>query len=398
MLVLAVLVLPAGTPAIHGCSDELPFESACRWLADPENCFREFHEDMVAARGPDNLNGDCRTYPPFPVSTWPTEASQAGPGVSNGAFQSRAKLDTCILTAGGMVTVNPPIDLTMYPPTGDAGPVMYTLSFVNPDGNECGHASYTSPYSFSITIDAPPDAGMTAMADGSVNESAALVDAGPQMDDTGTPIPFGTYTQVNPPGRDAFDVTCPSGEAHHFTLDEINVTNPNAGLCPRFAGIVPSASLQLFLGGVDVQGALSFAIVYPPWPTSGSEAYPDAGPPLDGDRVVYFNCSIPAALETCMDGVKDGNETDLDCGGPQLPSVLYCGTCPARCQVMQQCICDGDCDEHLVCAVNTMSGMRQCTPQDAGVANDFPACSYTDPPLPCGDAGADAPADVDTSG
>ena len=73
MLLLAAAFPFAGAAAAHGCSDEPPFESACQWLADPENCFREFHEDMLAAKGPDNRNGDCRTYPPLPVSAWPTE-------------------------------------------------------------------------------------------------------------------------------------------------------------------------------------------------------------------------------------------------------------------------------------------------------------------------------------
>jgi hypothetical protein len=204
---------------------------------------------------------------------------------------------------------------------------------------------------------------------------------------------------VNRPGRDAFDVTCPSGESHHFTLDEINVAAPDAGACPQLASIVPSASLQVFRGGVDVQGAMSFALLYPPAsPTTGSETYPVGGPPLQGDRVVYFNCSIPAAVETCMDGVKDGSETDVDCGGPQVPSTLYCGHCPARCSAMQQCICDDDCDANLSCAVNTMTGMRQCMPADAGVHMDFPTCGYSNTPVSCPDAGAGAPADAAAGG
>jgi hypothetical protein len=291
-----------------------------------------------------------------------------------------------MLFGGGQVTVDPPIDLMMFPPSAYADPVVYKFSFVNFDGTTCGSATYTSPHGFSLTINPPPDAGTTAMAAMS-----------PEIDDAGAPISFGTYTQYNPPGRDSFDVTCPSGESHHFTLDEINITDSDAGACPQFAGILPSASLQLFLGGTDTPGALSFAITFPPpSPTRGSEAYPPGT--LQGQKVVYFNCQIPAALETCMDGMKDGAETDVDCGGPQVPSRLYCGNCPARCQAMQQCICDGDCDEHLVCAVNPMSGMRQCFPQDAGVAKDFPTCSYADPPLPCVDAGSDASTDADTSG
>jgi hypothetical protein len=378
---------------VHGCSDEPPFESACRWLADPSNCLREFHERMLAATGRDNPSGDCRTYPSLPLSAWPTEATQASPGVSNGAFASRAMLDTCTLSAGGHVTVNPPVDLTMWPPSPYANPITYTFTFVNFDGTTCGSVAFASPHGFSLTINPPPNAGTTAMADA----AAGALDGTPGNNDAGTPITYGTYTQYNAPGRDSFDVTCPGGESHHFTLDEIDVTDPDAGECPTLAGTLPSASLQLYLGGIDTPGALSLALTFPPpSPTSESDAYPPGT--LQGQNVVYFNCAIPAALETCMDGVKDGAETDVDCGGPQVPSLLYCGTCPARCQAMQECICDGDCDEHLMCAVNPMSGMRQCFPQDAGVAKDFPTCSYSDPPLPCADAGADGPADADTSG
>jgi hypothetical protein len=391
--VLAVGVLgPALVAAAsHGCSDEPPFESACRWLGDPQNCVREFHEDMIAARGPDNVNGDCRTYPPLPVSAWPTEASKAGPGVSNGSFQSRAMLDTCTLYRGGQVTVTPPVDLTTWPPSLYAAPTTYALTFINANGTTCGSATYTSPHGFSLTINPPPDAAMTAMT---TTDAAAGVDGGPEVEDAGAAIAYGTYTQVNPPGRDSFDVTCPSGEVHHFTLDEINPMDPDAGACPALAGTLPSASLQIYLGGVDAVGALSFAITFPP----DAEPFPDGGVALQGEEIVYFNCAIPAALETCVDGKKDGFETDVDCGGPQVPSMLNCGNCPARCQAGQQCICDGDCDEHLVCTVNPMSGMRQCAPQDAGVTKDFPTCGYEDPPLPCSDGGADAPTDAETGG
>jgi hypothetical protein len=302
--------------------------------------------------------------------------------VSNGTFANRAMLDTCVLYRGGQVTVSPPIDLTMWPPNAYADPVTYTFSFVNFDGNECGNATYTSPHGFSLTIDPPPDAGTTVMADAGIDAPATPTDGGPEMDDAGPPITFGTYTQYNPPGRDSFDVTCPSGESHHFTLDEINITDPAGGACPQFAGILPSASLQLYPGAKDVPGGLSFAITFPPpSPTSGSEAYSPGA--LQGQKVVYFNCQIPAAMETCVDGVKDGTETDQDCGGPQVPSKMFCGQCPPRCQPMAACICDNDCLPGVHCGVDPMSGMRKC-----GLPGvHFPACAYIDPPLNCPDAG-----------
>jgi hypothetical protein len=398
LLLGVAAVLPFAVATADGCSDEPPFQSVCAWLENPENCFREFHRDMLLVKGLENPDGDCRTYPPLPTSAWPTEASPASSGKSNGSFQKRAMLDTCILDTGGQVTVSPPIDLTMFPPSPYADPISYTFSFVNLDGTECGSATYTSPHGFSITIDPPYDAGTTAIAD--AGGDASLAASAFTNGDGGPPfISYGTYTQTNPPGRDSVDVTCPTGDSFHFTLDELDIANPDGGDCPHFAGIMPSASLQIYPGGVDVPGAVSFAIAYPPAPPpTGSDAYQVGGPPLEAVKVVYFNCAIPPAQETCMDGVKDGFETDVDCGGPQMPSMLFCRNCPPRCATMQQCLCDGDCGANLVCAVNTMTGMRQCMPADAGVGEDFPTCGYTDAPPSCPDAGSDAPTDAATDG
>jgi uncharacterized membrane protein YgcG len=134
-----------------------------------------------------------------------------------------------------------------------------------------------------------------------------------------------------------------------------------------------------------VQGAVSLAITYPPTaPTLASSLqYPAGSQP---ETVVYFNCAIPGQMETCADGVKDGLETDIDCGGPQQSSKLYCGMCPARCGVGQNCLCDDDCSPPTQCVINPMSGMRQCgsLASDAGVNTHFPICSYeADAGLPC---------------
>jgi hypothetical protein len=385
-LLLVALAVPFAVPAItHGCSDELPFESVCDWLNDPANCYRDFHEEMLAAArpdNPDNPSGDCRTYPPLPLTGVPTEASGVGPGNSNGSFLMRAMLDTCILNAGGSVVFTPPIDLTMFPPSIFADPITYAISLVNADGNECGNLTYTSPHGFSVTIDPPPDAGATAVMDAGVSDAA-------------TP-PSGTYTQVIAPGRDAFDVTCPTGETHHFNLDEvIGPPGEDGGAtssCAALVNVLPSASLQIYLGGVDTPGAVSFAITYPQQTNPPDLPYiPDGGNLQDAGvladpAVVYFNCAIPAAAETCADGVKSGFETDVDCGGPQIPSMQQCGACPARCEMGQQCICDDDCDvgAGLACTVNTMSGMRQCLVLDGGVGTQFHICGWpTDAGLPC---------------
>jgi hypothetical protein len=384
LLLLAAAVVPfAATAVAHGCSNQ-QFESACLWISDPTNCFREFREDMVANVGTvDNPNGDCRPTA-YDAGFQPTEvyanpANQAG--VSNGSFTSRSMLGTCILNQGGSIVFNPAITADAG---ADAGPTTYQISFIESDGNPCGQATFTDPYDWSITINSFSDAGADAgfLSDG------------------------GTYTESVAPGTEELTVACPSGETHVLNLNEVvgppGLDGGPTSSCPGFAPLMPTASLQMFFGGVNVPGAVSFAISYPPTPAQ--ESYPDASellatftPPLTPVNVVYFNCSVPAAPELCADGVQDGNETDIDCGGPQMPSTDLCGMCPARCEVSQQCICNGDCDRTmgLVCSVNEMTGMRQCGPStvDGGAVKQFTTCSYNpDAPPPCtvSDAGTGA--------
>lgn len=382
LLLAAVAVTSAAASvAAHGCSDEQPFESACLWMADPDNCYREFYEGMQSYAGvnpTENPSGYCK-----PGGS-PTEANQGGKpaGTPNGSFSARDKLDTCILDQGGSIALDPPLDLTMWPPDPLADPVTYTVKFVAPDGNPCGQATYTSPHGFTFTVNAPPDAGSTVGAGGS-----ATTTTGSTTSSTAS-YPYGTFSSVIAPGRDAFDVTCPSGESHHFNLNEINgVPGASQGSCPGLSTFFPSASFQVYPGGIDVSGAISFAITFPP--TTGS--YPDASPnaaPVANPPVVFFNCTIPAGAEQCANGVKDGQESDIDCGGPQIPSMNMCGSCPARCAAMQQCICDDDCDQTTpqICAV-VAQGMKQCTAATGGLKGNA-NCTWKNAPVPtCPDAG-----------
>jgi hypothetical protein len=58
-----------------------------------------------------------------------------------------------------------------------------------------------------------------------------------------------------------------------------------------------------------------------------------------------FTCCLPPGGPTCTDGIKNGTETDIDCGGQ----------CPFACYVGQKCIYDTDCRSDFcyqgVCAV-----------------------------------------------
>ncbi len=394
-LVALVAVPVAGVAAAHGCSNPESFESVCDWIAFPGNCLREFHNDMLVYGGgtQDNPWGDCRTYPnPAPDGGIPTEASPIAStlakklGTPNGSFLSRTMLDTCILSQGGTVKVDPPIDPTMWPPGELATPVTYTFTLATADGNTCGTATYTSPHGFSIAINgtggSPSGAGGAGGSASASSSSGAPINvdkivactAGLPADteaDGGAHIFSGTYSEVIAPGADLFNVTCPNGESHVFNLNEVDgpPTQADGGpfsACPGLSPSVPSASFQVFLGGVDQVGALSFAIRYP-----NHCVPPDAGivssePTQPPDTVVYFNCTIPAKPETCFDGVQDGAETDVDCGGPFLPSKCLPGACPARCVSMQKCAVNCDCADGFACTVDPTMGTKTCNPGTRG--------------------------------
>jgi hypothetical protein len=421
LLLLAAVVVPSVSAlavAAHGCGTEPPFESACLWLEDPNNCYREFREDMKATANPvspDNPSGDCK-----PGGN-PTEATSGSAGKENGTFLMRSMLATCILDHGGSVTLDPAVDLTQWPPNPYNAPVTYTITLQTADGNTCGTATYTSPHGFSITINPLPDGGIGTGGSGAGGGTTTGTATATTTADAGrVPDPYGTFTSVIAPGRDAFDVTCPSGETHHFNLDEVTgLPGEDGGTCPAFADFLPAASFQVYPGGVNKPGAISFAIVYPPIPKAGAaDTYPTdaSAPPTPDNPVVYFNCTIPAAAEQCVDGVKDGAETDVDCGGPQLPSTTVCGSCPARCAPMQQCLCDDDCTKGNKCFV-VAQGMKQCGPPGPDAGTESPHCGWvTDAGAPCtimpgtggggtggggtggspADAGADGPTDAAT--
>ena len=367
LLVLLALTFGMVPSLVHGCSTETAFESVCDWVADPDNCYREFRAGMLDDdAGPSTLEPGC-TFP----GTQPTQvdAAKGDVGTPNGAFQTTGMLATCIMDSGGSVTIDPPINLAAYPPSLDSTPVTYTFTFLDPSGVTCGAATYTSPHGFSITIAAPPPsggggggaAGTGGAAGGFALGTGGASDGGFQA----TPE-SGTYTQTIAPGSDAFDVTCPSGETHVFNLDEsgdaVQPAAAETSSCPGYASLVPSASLQIDPGGVNKAGAVSFAIVYPnttatypPFESVGNADgfNPDATNVPKPVTVVYFNCTVPAAPPLCMDGMKDGTETDVDCGGPAVNG------CPARCTGGLACNCNGDCASNL-CFVDPMSGMRTC--------------------------------------
>ncbi len=88
------------------------------------------------------------------------------------------------------------------------------------------------------------------------------------------------------------------------------------------------------------------------------------------------SCMAGTCQPTCTDGIKDGNETGVDCGG---------GTCP-QCPLGQGCAANNDCVATTAC----MAGMCVCAPGRANCNNNpADACEVNtaSDPTNCGSCG-----------
>ena len=283
-----------GPLAVEGCgSDEPPIENLCGWLGNPDNCYRAFYEDVGSQCG----RADLGSAP-------------------QGGFLARDKLDVCILNEGGQVLFDPPLDLAAFP--------LASASFkmVAVDGSPCGKASFGGTNTFSVSIEPyPPDGGAASGAGGGSTSG-------------GEPIAGGTFSSDSPAGRQVFDTSCPSGDAHHFDLLQTSE-------CEQYAALVPRAELESNAGGIDLPGYVIFRVFHPP--TTG--ALEDAQPQV----VEYFDCRFPGAPKPCEDGARNGSETDIDCGG------ALC----TPCQEGQGCIQSSDCATGN-CGLEM--GLKKCLP------------------------------------
>ncbi len=296
VLGFVALVTPALLlSALQGCGEALP-QDLCNWLADTNNCYARFADDVGTQCGYDFVGN-----PPVESAT--------------GSFASRDDLSICVKNEGGQVLFDPPPDLTAFP--------VKTLGFKLLDGHaqECGSGTVSEEHTYSITIN-PVDA----------NDAGA---SGP-LDDH---ITGGTFSAVHPADRDVLDLTCPGGSGtYHFNTQ-------TAGKCPEYSAFLPRAILDSSPGipespaAAAEAGFVRFRVEYPPDDPDAQGAQP---------RVVeYFNCLIPAPPAPCQNGIRDGTETDVDCGG----------SCPAGCASGLSCIDGDDCGSGD-CALN--AGVWQC--------------------------------------
>jgi hypothetical protein len=304
-----------------GCSSE-EFENICGWIKDPDNCYSSFREET----------GDrCAVV-----------EAEGGP---KSTFASRDKLDVCFLGNGGQVVFDPPLDLAEFP--------LKKVSFKRIDAlaKECGSVTFDGQYSYSVTVDgcsdADTDAGATKCTDGTVAAGAGRSE-----------VAGGTVAITTPEGRDVYDVSCADGTKHHFNRLDTEK-------CPDHAQLLPRAELESNAGGQPdpnetdtgviegFAGSISFRVYYPPTqPTLDAEGIVADTQP---EAVEYFNCEIPAAAPLCFNGVKDGAETDVDCGGAVCTKN--------QCGEGQACIQSSDCSSGM-CALT--DGLRKCQGDGGG--------------------------------
>jgi hypothetical protein len=296
-IALGLLAVPASLLAFsNGCSSssEAPVESVCQWLWADGNCYQAFFNDIQ-----------------------PRTCGNVGRGSApKGSFLTRDKLDVCVLDGGGQVLFDPPVTVDQFP--------LQTVSFkiVNADGTECGKASYSGPYSFSITVD-----------------PVVAADGGGLPAGVSRPIVGGTYSQTKEPDVDLYDTTCPNGEQHRFNFDE----TPK---CTSLTPVIPHGEIESSAGGIDpIAGYVRFRAYFPPATGKLEGATPSV--------VEYFDCAVPPAPKPCVDGVQDGTETDVDCGG----------TCAAKCAADQKCLRNEDCQSG---SCQFQAGLKKCVKVEAG--------------------------------
>ncbi|MBL9027135.1 MAG: hypothetical protein JNL21_33380 [Myxococcales bacterium] len=288
------LAAPAATLLAYGCESETQYDDLCAWVSDPGNCYVKYFEDVQARCGAVN---------------------QPRPGV----FAARDKLDNCFLSEGGIVTFEPPIDLTV-PLEESEEPLKFTM--VNADSTPCGTITFKAKYDFTVDIVGDP------VVDGGV----------PEPED----VTGGKFSMEGGKDFDTVLVTCPQNPVS-FKFDRLQITK-----CQQFEELLPHAEIDFNPGGVGQTGLIRARIFYPPLDPDYTACKDGSGQCPSGNVVTYFECAIPAAPPPCENGEKDGAETDIDCGG---------GFCTTRCGDGQMCLTDGDCVSN-VCDV--VEGLKVC--------------------------------------
>jgi hypothetical protein len=281
LFLLAPLALGIIPITYAGCNTVEQLDNLCLFLKDDQSCYRNFLTDI----------GEQCTMSTFV-----------------GTFDTRDSLSKCTLTDANVpanivtqVDFDPPIELTQLPYTG--GSAKLTIN-----GVQCGIIEFGADEKLSVALDVYPQ--LTDPE--AVCETSATQFCGSSF--SNTPIVPESSNQSDM----LMNTKCPDGTTFKFDRRQIEQQ------CPDQAGIVPKAKLVIVPNGVGNDGSVTLSIKYSPDKT-----------------LTYVTCKILGQLPLCANGEKDGVETDVDCGG---------GVC-GKCQSDQACIGATDCASGLCAVV-----------------------------------------------
>jgi hypothetical protein len=307
-LAFALSALPiAFASYLVACGSEKEPEDLCGWLKDEENCDRQLYADIGATCG--TLGVDT---------------------AREGFFLSRDKLDVCVLDGaeGGQVLFDPPLDVNQFPVT------TASFAFIRGDGTLCGAGAVGADGAMAISV-APATIGMNGiplpLPDG------GFPDGGTACVDNSQPICGGDFSMKSVTERELVDTTCSRpgqrDELHHFNRLQLSKCNgePDPGVTKEdnVSQLFPRAEFESNAGGVGINGFAKFRVFFPPATGTLDAVAPEV--------VEYFKCLIPAAATTCANGIQDPGEPAVDCGA----------ICKTGCITGSPCFVSSDCASQL---------------------------------------------------
>lgn len=294
LFLLPPLALALVSTTFGGCNTEEELDNLCLFLKDQESCYQDFLTTI----------GDECTMDVV------------------GSFDVADVLERCTVSGSNIpedvvtqVNFDPPIEIAKLPYTG--GSVKMLIN-----GTQCGTIEIGESEKLAVALDVyPPLTDPTAACEMSGTQFCG-------SSYSNTPLP----PEAADDPKERMSTKCPDGTT--FTFDRLQVGQQ----CADQEAFIPKAKLVIIPSGVanedgtgGKKGSVQLSIQYTPEATR-----------------MYVNCEIPPALPPCANGVKDGSETDVDCGG---------SVCTTRCTADQACISGSDCDKG-VCTV-TM-GIKKC--------------------------------------
>jgi len=293
LFLLPPLALAAFATSFGGCNQEQEVDNLCLFLKDENSCYQEFLT---------TIGTQCTMESNIPDYA--------------GDFSSPYMLDSCAFSGASppdgvvtQVTFDPPIDMAKL--SSYEGGIATLLI----NGTQCGIIEFDRESKVSVALDVYP----------------ILPDPDVPCETSGTQFCGSSFSNIpvvaEPPAQSStlMKTTCPDGTS--FTFDRLQVEQQ----CADQAGLLPKAKLVVMPNGVDLPGKLTLSIKYSP----------------DVTRT-YVQCNIPAQPPPCANGIKDGLETDVDCGG---------GSCETKCELDSSCINNADCNSGI-CKV--VSGIKKC--------------------------------------